>query len=209
MAPALSALHDLELALTQEINRSSENPLVTANGVHHHGQFHLATVASALDRARTALIPVIALVCSRLSLLLQPVMTDLPPFLSDSTPGSSGLMICEYVAQDALAQARTLATTTTGASLSISLNLEEHASFATQGSRQFGAMESPFHLVIALEALAATRALLMDPQRISDCPAQRVFHRLAQAVCQDFQDQSLDQEISKVSATILQMSALN
>ena len=153
---ALAALHDV---LTIELGAASENPLVAGDAVFHHGGFHAASVALALDTARLALVPFAELSLARLSALMEPRLTGLEPFLSGGAPGSSGLMIAEYVGADALARLRALAVPTTTGGISISRGLEEHASFAWQGAQQ--ARDAVGHLrsLLALEHVAARRAL--------------------------------------------------
>ena len=195
-APALSALDTLAATVEREMNSATENPLVVDNGVLHHGQFHLATLAAHLDHARTTLLPTLALCASRLSLLMMPTLTGLSPFLSDGTPGSSGLMITEYVVQDALAQARALAAPASGPSVSISLGLEEHASFASQAAGHLHAMHHQAQVIFAVEALAAVRALRMAPDRLLDCPAGKSFKTLSGHLSADMTDRSLGDDIS-------------
>jgi len=153
---ALAALHDV---LAVELGAASENPLVAGDAVFHHGGFHAASVALALDTARLALVPFAELSLARLSALMEPELTGLEPFLSGGVPGSSGLMIAEYVGADALARLRALAVPTTTGGISISRGLEEHASFAWQGAAQ--ARDGVGHLrtLLALEHVAARRAL--------------------------------------------------
>jgi histidine ammonia-lyase len=157
------ALHDalagLHAVLAVELGAASENPLVAGGGVFHHGGFHAASAALALDTARLALVPFADLSLARLSALMEPELTGMEPFLSGGAPGSSGLMIAEYVGADALARLRALAVPTTTGGISISRGLEEHASFAWQGALQ--AREAVAHLrtLLALEHLAARRAL--------------------------------------------------
>ncbi len=156
LSDALAALHGV---LAVELGAASENPLVTGAGVFHHGGFHAASAALALDTARLALVPFGDLSLARLSALMEPGLTGLEPFLSGGAPGSSGLMIAEYVGADALARLRALAVPTTTGGVSISRGLEEHASFAWQGAQQ--AREAVGHLrtLLALEHVAARRAL--------------------------------------------------
>src|SRR6185436_19850586 len=127
------AAGDLRDALTDELNAAVENPLVSADGVRHHGQFHTAALATALDTVRSALLPVLSLSAARLGLLMRPDMTGLRAFLAAGPSGSSGLMVSEYVVQDLLAEMRAGVPPTAAGTLNISLGLEEHASFATQG----------------------------------------------------------------------------
>jgi histidine ammonia-lyase len=165
LPPVAGALHDavrgLEETLAIEINAASENPLVAGDEVLHHGGFHAATCALALDGLRLALVPFASLSTARLSHLMAPDLTGLTPFLSVDAPGSSGILIAEYLAADALARLRANAAPAVLGSVTISRGLEEHASFAWQAAGQ--ARHAVFNLrtVLALEWLVAERALRM------------------------------------------------
>ena len=163
LPPVAGALHDALAALHEilavEINAAAENPLVAGDEVFHNGGFHAASAALALDTARLALVPFADLALARLSALMEPELTGLAPFLSAGVPGSSGLMIAEYVGADALARLRALAVPTTTGGISISRGLEEHASFAWQGAQQARAAVGHLRTLLALELVAATRAL--------------------------------------------------
>jgi len=153
---ALAALHAV---LAVELGAASENPLVAGDAVFHHGGFHAASAALALDTLRLALVPFADLSLARLSALMEPELTGLAPFLSGGAPGSSGLMIAEYVGADALARLRALAVPTTTGGISISRGLEEHASFAWQGALQARDAVAHLRTLLALEHVAARRAL--------------------------------------------------
>ena len=201
-APSLNAVNALRGTVEREMNSASENPLVVSNGALHHGQFHLATLGGDLDHVRTTLLPALALSASRLSLLTQPSLTGLTPFLSDGTPASSGLMITEYVVQDALAEARALATPSSGPSVSISLGLEEHASFASQSARHLASMVRHGQVILAVEAVAAVRALRMSPDRLRYCPARTAFDALAPLLSPDLADRTLGHDIAQAISAL-------
>ena len=76
----------------------------------HHGGFVTARLSATLDALRQATYPVIALSAARLSALINPSLSGLPAFLASGPAGSSGVMILEYLAQDALARARIMTT---------------------------------------------------------------------------------------------------
>ena len=103
---ALGQLRDL---LAIEVNAASENPLIAGEDVLHHGGFHAASCALALDSLRLAVVPFGTLSAARLRHLMEPGLTGLTPFLSGDAPGSSGVLIAEYVAADALARLRATA----------------------------------------------------------------------------------------------------
>ena len=155
---AVRNLHDV---LAIEINAAAENPLVAGDEILHHGGFHNATCALALDGLRLALVPFASLSAARLTHLMAPELTGLPAFLAVDAPGSSGVLITEYLAADALARLRADAVPAVLGTVAISRGLEEHASFAWQASGQ--ARHAVFHLrtVLGLEWLVAERALRM------------------------------------------------
>jgi histidine ammonia-lyase len=155
---ALAGLHDV---LAVEIVAASENPLFADGDALHHGGFHAASCALALDAVRLALVPFATLSGARLSALMDPELTGLAPFLATGAPGSSGLMIAEYAAQDAIARLRADAAPAVLGGVSISRGLEEHASFAWQGAGQARRAAGRLRTVLALEWLTAERALRM------------------------------------------------
>lgn len=148
--PALDAVRYLRKVLTIELNASTENPMVSvdAHDAFHHAHFHTAYVAVALDYARAAVHHVAELSAARLGDLVEPTLTGLPAFLATGPRGSSGVMILEYVAHDALAQLRPAALPVTIGTAVVSRGLEDHASFATHAARQTG------HATAALDSLA-------------------------------------------------------
>jgi histidine ammonia-lyase len=155
---ALAALREI---LAVEIGAATENPLVAGDGMLHHGGFHLASGGLALDALRLALVPFADLSLARLSHLMAPELTGLPPFLAADAPGSSGVLIAEYLAADALARLRADAVPAVLGSVSISRGLEEHASFAWQSALLARRAVGHLRAVIALEWIAAERALRM------------------------------------------------
>lgn len=194
-APALQAVERLVEVLETDINAAAENPLVTREGAAHHGQFHLAALAAALDNARTACYPVFTLSAARLGLLFRPDMTHLPAFLAQGPAGSSGLMIAEYIVHDVLAGLRTAVAPVSGASVSMSLGLEDHAGFATQGARLLRRVATEAPTVVAVEAVAAVRALRLAPERLGSAPARRAFEYLADQLDPNMEDRPLGADI--------------
>jgi histidine ammonia-lyase len=165
LPPVAGALHDaaagLHEVLAVEINAAPENPLIAGEEALHHGSFHAASTALALDTLRLALVPFASMSAARLAHLMEPRLSGLSPFLSVDAPGSSGILIAEYLAADALARLRAVAAPVVLGTIAISRGLEEHASFAWQAAGQ--ARHAVLHLrtVLALEWVAAERALRM------------------------------------------------
>ena len=197
------ALANARSIVTAEIGAGSENPLVTDDGVLHHGHFLTQRLASAVDTVRNAAHPFAALSAARTSALMDPRLTGLPPFLAAGTAGSSGLMILEYVAADLVASARRLAAPTTSGVV-LSLGMEEHASFSTQGARSVRELTGVLAQVLGCELVAAVRALRLAPERALDCPARDLLER-AGAVLPDVRDDHvLGPEIRSAAALLVE-----
>ncbi|MEQ3549615.1 aromatic amino acid ammonia-lyase [Pseudonocardia nematodicida] len=159
--PALDSVDQLRRILQIEVNAAAENPLidVATGGVFHHGQFSTAYAALALDHLRAAVHHVAELSAARLGDLVEPEYTGLAPFLAGGPAGSSGVMILEYVAHDALGRLRHSAGPVTMGTSVISRGVEDHASFTPHAARSTAAAAGNYRTVLACELVAAVRAL--------------------------------------------------
>jgi histidine ammonia-lyase len=196
--PAIEALRGLGEVLRVEINARAENPLVSeeAGDVLHHGHFHTAYVTSALDRLRQTVHQAAQLSAARLANLMEPELTQLPAFLHAGPAGSSGVMILEYVAQDALAELRHAAMPAVGEAV-ISRGLEDHASFSTQAARRATTVADTFRVVLSCELIAAVRAVRMSEQELPPSPAAAAFTKAAAALSDDHNDRSLSDDLEQ------------
>ncbi len=148
----------------------AENPAVdvAAGTMVHHGAFHAAYLAAALDGALLALAGAADLSLRRLSFLLDPAATGLAPFLGDGTAGASGAMGLEYAAASALGDLRALAAPASAQTVSLSRGVEDDASFASLGARQALDAQEPFAVVLATELVAAVRAVRLRGLPVPD-----------------------------------------
>jgi histidine ammonia-lyase len=181
---ALDAMAALDRVLDVELNAAYENPLLNLDSAqyHHHGGFHQASLALALDQLRLALLGTAALSTARLGVLVEPAFTGLPPFLAQEMDGSSGIMIIEYAAQSALADLRGAAQPSTLGHAVLSRGVEEHASFASTAVRRLQEATEAFRYVLACELLAAVRALRMRGLPAFGAPELAELRRNAEAV---------------------------
>ncbi len=196
-APFVDSLVTTRHAVVVEVDDSTENPLVAADGTPlHHGGFVTARLSATLDALRQATYPVIGLSAARLSALTNPALTGLPAFLASGPPGSSGVMILEYLAQDALARARIASSPVSTGHASVSLGLEEHASFSTQAAWACEQLVAVAPVVLGCELVAAVRAIRTDPVRTPQGPLREVFDRAATALEADRSDRPLTADLA-------------
>jgi histidine ammonia-lyase len=198
---SLDGLHD---GLEVEINAAAENPLVAGEEVLHHGGFHAAACALALDTLRLALVPFASLSTARLSHLMAPELTGLTPFLAEGAAGSSGLLIMEYLAADAVARLRAEAAPAVLGGAVISRGLEEHASFAWLGAWQARRALGHLRTTLALEWVAAERAL-----RIRDVPgppALAPVRALAESFDRHVQDRPIGADVERAARALPELA---
>jgi histidine ammonia-lyase len=202
--PAVDALAYLRNVLTVEINASAENPMVSlaAGDVFHNAHFHTAYLATALDQARATVHHVAELSAARLGDLVEPSFTDLPAFLAVGPPGSSGVMILEYVAHDALAMLRQASLPVTLGTAVVSRGVEDHASFSTQAARQSRAAADAYRQVLACELVAAVRALRMRPADLVDVPVREAFDLADATLDQSTADRPFSEDLTKAAALL-------
>jgi histidine ammonia-lyase len=202
-APFLDALATTEQSVSVEVDDSTENPLMVADGTPlHHGGFVTARLSATLDALRQAAYPVIALSAARLSALINPSLSGLPAFLASGPPGSSGVMILEYVAQDALARARIMASPVSTGHAVVSLGLEEHASFSTQAVWACEQLVELAPVVLGCELISSVRALRMDPERQ---PSAGPLHDLFEVVASQLSENRADRPFDDDLATAVQL----
>lgn len=206
--PALDTRRYLEQVLEIEVNASAENPMVSVEvgNVFHHAHFHTAYVALALDQVRAALHSVAELSAARLGDLVEPSFTGLSPFLASGPPGSSGVMILEYLAHDTLTQLRQAALPVTLGTAVVSRGMEDHASFSTQAARQTTVAAAAYRQVLACELVAAVRALRMRRAELLDIPARGVFELVSDQLDADLADRSLTDDVRRAAALLPQLA---
>jgi histidine ammonia-lyase len=152
---ALDTLARLADVVSDGAAAAAENPRfdVADAAVSHHGGFHAAYLASALDAALLAVAGAAGLSLRRVALLLDPALTGLAAFLADGTMG------LEYAAGSARGDLRALAAPASLQSAVLSRGVEDDASFASLAARQALDARAPYAVVLGCELVAAVRAI--------------------------------------------------
>ena len=189
----LDALDGLDHVVTKLANAPAENPVIVPGvGIAHHGGFHAAYLGQALDAVASALAQSAQLTYARICLLNEPALTTLPAFLSDGTPGASGVMVVEYVAASVLATLRLLATPAGVQSVTLSRGVEDDASFASLAAAKVLAAVESYRTVLACELVVAVRAVRMRGLAIGDDTALGS----ALSACRDLDTATADRDLT-------------
>jgi histidine ammonia-lyase len=196
----VDALDRLDGVLRVELNAAAENALVDTGdtgeaAVLPNANFHAGALALALDGLRAALAQSASLGASRVTAMLEPDLTGLPPMLASHAGPSSGAMMLEYTAHPAAAEVRVLAAPVTAQATSVGGGTESHASFAPLAARMTERALDAAGIVTATELVVAVRGLRMRDVEPSGSPAGDLFERAAGRLDRELADRPLTADL--------------
>jgi histidine ammonia-lyase len=192
---AADALRALEEVVTRELNARPENALIDAGQALPTGNFHGAELGAALDSLRAALAQSASLIAARVSALLDPRMTGLPPFLANDPGPDSGVMMLEYTAHSAAAEIRSLAMPMGAQTAWASLGVESHASLAATAARRTAEAIEALRLLIATELVVAVRALRVTGRTPAGAGTRRMFVMASRALPGGLEDRPFGRDV--------------
>ena len=161
MGAALDLLTSAARTLTIEAGAVTDNPIVfpDEDSAISGGNFHAQPVAFAADTISMALCEVGSISERRTAVLIDPKMSDLPPFLTEDSGVNSGLMIPQVTAAALVSENRSLAFPASVDSIPTSAGQEDHVSMAPIAARKAGQIARNAAGVIAVELIAAAQGI--------------------------------------------------
>jgi histidine ammonia-lyase len=147
--------------LTIEINAATDNPLVfpEKHKVESGGNFHGEPVAFAMDFLGIAMSEIGGISERRIEKLLNPVFSELPPFLTDKGGLHSGLMMVQVSAAALASENKILASPASVDSIPTSSDKEDHVSMGTTAARKAREIIENVEYILAMEILASSQGL--------------------------------------------------
>jgi len=164
------ALAEARRVFSIELNSATDNPLVFGGDVLSGGNFHGEPLALQLDFLAVALSALAGISERRVDRLVNPALNEeLPPFLAGRPGLESGLMMAQVTAASLVAENRVLAHPASTGSITTSGNKEDFVSMGMTSATKLQRVVKNTRTVLAIEALAAARALdLLAPLKTSE-----------------------------------------
>lgn len=158
---ARDTLDHATLVAERELASAVDNPVVTLDGrIESNGNFHGAPVAYVLDFLAIVVADVASMSERRTDRMLDPARNHgLPAFLAHDAGVDSGLMIAQYTAAGIVSELKRLAVPSSVDSIPSSAMQEDHVSMGWAGARKLRRAIDGLGRVLAIEVLAAARAL--------------------------------------------------
>ena len=195
MGACLDQMRYAAQVLVREANAVTDNPLVFEGLMVSGGNFHAEPVALAADALAVAIAEIGAITERRIAMLVDTVVSRLPPFLTPDPGLNSGFMIVHVTAASLASENKSLAHPASVDSLPTSANQEDHVSMATFAARRLTPMLSNTAYIVAIELLAAAQGIeFLRP--LTSAPALEGVMRLVRSVSPAMmQDRSLARDM--------------
>lgn len=190
--------------LAREANGVTDNPLVAAdNGeVLSGGNFHAEPVAFAADMLALAATEVGNICQRRCAMLVDPVLSGLPAFLTREGGLHSGFMIAEVASAALASENRQRAAPAVIDTIPTSANQEDHVSMATHGARRLGPMADNLFRILAIEALMAAQGVSLRVP-LATSPRLMRAHAALRAIAPELaEDRPLSADMEAVASAL-------
>jgi histidine ammonia-lyase len=176
MGAALDVLRQAAHTLQLEANAVSDNPLIFAetDEALSGGNFHAEPVAFAADMIALAICEIGSLAERRVAMLVDPVLSGLPAFLTPRPGLNSGLMLAQVTAAALVSENKQRAYPASVDSIPTSANQEDHVSMAAHGARRLLAMNDNAMNVIGIELVSGAQGCDFHAPMISSAPLEAV-----------------------------------
>ena len=188
--------------VARELNARPENALITEGRALPTGNFHAAELGAALDGLRAAFAHSASLIAGRVSSILDPRMSGLEPFLANEPGPDSGVMMLEYTAHAAAAEARSLATPMAVQSVWASLGVESHASLAATAATRTEQLLEAMGVLVATELVVAVRALRAGGRAPTGAGVRALFDAAAQVLPESPEDRAFGHDVEAARALL-------
>ncbi len=148
-------------ALARELNAATDNPLIFADSgdILPGGNFHGHPISLALDFLAVALAGLCGMSERRIERLVNPQLSELPPFLVKSSGLHSGFMAAQISAASLVSEAKVLASPASVDSIPTSGSKEDFVSMGWLAAVKAAQVTDRLAAVLALEFLCAAQGL--------------------------------------------------
>lgn len=192
------------LVAERELAATIDNPVVLDDGtVSSNGNFHGAPVGYVLDFLAIAVADLASMSERRTDRMLDKNRSHgLPPFLADDPGVDSGLMIAQYTQAALVSENKRLAVPASVDSIPSSAMQEDHVSMGWHAARKLRTAIDNLCMVLAVEYVAAARAIDLRAPLEASPVAQRAVALLRRTVAGPGPDRFLAPDLEHACATV-------
>jgi histidine ammonia-lyase len=203
MGASLDLMRNAARTLEIEANAVTDNPVLFGDEALSGGNFHAQPVAFAADTLAMALCEVGSISERRTSVLIDPKMSGLPPFLVEDSGVNSGFMIAQVTAAALVSENKSLAWPASVDTIPTSAGQEDHVSMATHAAMKARRIAGNAAGVVGIELLAAAQGLDFHAPLETSPPLERVRSEIRRNVPHYGPDRYLADELAWAKQAVL------
>ena len=204
-------LYHANEVLAVEINSVTDNPLIFAeqNKVVSGGNFHGEALAFCMDYLAMGLAEICNICERRIEKMMNPVFSELPPFLVKDSGLNSGLMIAHVTAAALTSDNKVLCHPSSVDSIPTSTDKEDHVSMGVGSGRKLHQVLENVEYCLAIELLCNTQALEFLRPLKSNEAIEKVHQLIRQYVRPIDQDRVFNEDIEKIRDLVSSNEIIN
>jgi histidine ammonia-lyase len=187
-----------------EANAATDNPMVFAadDEIVSGGNFHGAPIAMAADLLAIALTQLATISERRTERLVNPALSDLPPFLTREGGLQSGFMLAQVTAAALTSELKVLAHPSSVDTIPTSANKEDHVSMSMAAALKADRVLELARYVLAVELLCACQAIDLLAPLFTSAPLAAVHAAVRRVVPPLTDDRPPSPDLETVSRLI-------
>ncbi len=188
-----------------EMNSVTDNPLIfpEEGKILSGGNFHGQAMAMAMDSLCLATAEIGSISEQRISKLVNPLISDLPAFLTPDGGLNSGFMIVQVAAAAIVSENKTLCHPASVDSIPTSADKEDHVSMGAWAARKANMVVRNVRRVLMMEMLSAAQGIdLLRPLR-SSVAIERLHKKIRSFSAPMMTDRSLHEEMQRLENEII------
>ncbi len=191
--------------LEKEINSVTDNPLIfpSQKKILSGGNFHGQYLAIAMDTLSIAVAELASISEQRISKLMNPTFSDLPPFLAKKSGLNNGLMVVQYAAASIVSENKTLCHPASVDTIPTCMDKEDHVSMGAWAARKAARVVTNTRRVLAMELLAASQGLEFLRPLKSSVTIENIHKQIRKKVPKADQDRAMSDDIMQIEKMIL------
>ena len=173
-----------------EMNSATDNPLIFVNegDIISGGNFHGQPLATAMDLMAIVLTQLGSISERRIDRMVNPLTSDLPPFLARLPGLESGFMLAQVTAAALASENKMFAHPASVDSIPTSGNKEDFVSMGMTAALKLRPLLSNLRSILSIELLAASEAIgLLAPLKTGPLAdqARNLVRKVARPLCED------------------------
>ena len=188
-----------------EMNSVTDNPLVFARDgeVVSGGNFHGQPLATALDLMAIVMTQLGGISERRIDRMVNPLTSDLPPFLAGSPGLESGLMLAQVTAAALASENKVMAHPASVDSIPTSGNKEDYVSMGATAALKLQAILANVARILAVELIVSSRAIDLLAPLHTGTLAQRARETVRRASQALDHDRSISPDMARLAQLVL------